>query len=105
MDRAVVCTKESNMHVYSALVELRLPSRSLKGKRGIVKSILARSRQRFNLAAAEVEQADNPEAAILGFTTVSGNRRLARQQLEQLEQWLAEERPDVEIIAVDIEER
>jgi uncharacterized protein YlxP (DUF503 family) len=93
------------MHVYSALFELRLPSRSLKGKRGIVQSLLARSRQRFNLAAAEVGMADNPEGALLGFSSVSGSRQLARRQLEQLEEWLAHERPDVEIIAVDIEER
>lgn len=93
------------MHVYSAIIELRLPSRSLKGKRGIIKSILARSRQRFNLAAAEVGMADNPEGAFLGFATVSGDRRLARQQLEQLEEWLWAERPDVDIIRVEIEER
>ncbi len=93
------------MHVYSAIFELRLPSRSLKAKRGIVKSILARSRNQFNLAAAEVDLADNPERAILGFSTVSGNRRLARQQLEQLEEWLYGEYPDAEIVAVEIEER
>ena len=92
------------MHVYSAIFELGLPSRSLKGKRGIVKSILARSRQRFNLAAAEVAKADCPDTAILGFSTVSGNRQLARKQLEQLEDWLVDERPDVEIISVQIEE-
>lgn len=93
------------MHVYSAIFELGLPSRSLKGKRGIVKSILARSRHQFNLTAAEVGLADRPDVALLGFATVSGNRRMARQQLEQLEDWLVEERPDIEIISVDIEER
>lgn len=93
------------MHVYSAIFELRLPSRSLKGKRGIVKSILARARNQFNLAAAEVGMADNPEKALLGFSTVSGNRILARRQLEQLEDWLVEERPDLEIVASEIEER
>lgn len=93
------------MHVFSALFELRLPSRSLKAKRGIVKSILGRSRHRFNLAAAEVGLADNPESALLGFSTVSGSRRLARQQLELLENWIYGEHPDVEIVTADIEER
>lgn len=93
------------MHVYSAMFELRLPSRSLKGKRGIVKSILARARQRFNLAAAEVGMADNPERALLGFSTVSGSRMLARRQLEELEEWLVEERPDLDIVAAEVEER
>lgn len=93
------------MHVFSAIFQLRLPSRSLKGKRGIVKSILARSRQRFNVSAAEVDAPDNPEAAIIGFAAVSGNRQLARQVLEKLEEWLATERPDIEIVSADFEER
>lgn len=93
------------MHVYSAIFELSLPSRSLKGKRGIIKSILSRSRHRFNLAAAEVGMADTPDRALLGFTTVSNDRRMARRLLEELEDWLFEERPDLEIITVDIEER
>ena len=93
------------MHVFSAVFELALPSRSLKAKRGIVKSILARSRQRFNLAAAEVDLADRTDTAILGFSSVSGSRMLARKQMEQLEEWLFEEHPEVDIISVDIEER
>jgi len=93
------------MHVFSAVVELALPSRSLKAKRGIVKSILARSRQRFNLAAAEVDLADRTDTAILGFSSASGSRMLARKQLEQLEEWLFAEHPEVDIISIDIEER
>jgi uncharacterized protein YlxP (DUF503 family) len=93
------------MHVYSATFELALPSRSLKGKRGIIKSILARARQRFNVAAAEVALADNPEVGVIAFATVSGNRQLARKALEQLEDWLVAERPDLELINAELEER
>ena len=93
------------MHVYSLALQLALPSRSLKGKRGIVKSILARARQRFNVASAEVRLQDTPDMAEVAFVTVSGDRALARQLLERLEDWLVEERPDVDIIGVEIEER
>ena len=93
------------MHVFSAAIELALPSRSLKGKRGIVKSILARARHEFNVTAAEVDLADDPATALLGFAVISGNRSLARRQLERLEEWLADTRPDLEIVAVHIEER
>jgi uncharacterized protein YlxP (DUF503 family) len=93
------------MHVFAAQIELHLPSRSLKGKRGIVKSIIGRARQRFNVAAAEVGRADDPEFARLGFVTVSGTRQLARQLLEQVEDWLYTERPDLDIIAAELEER
>ena len=93
------------MFVYAALVHLHLPSTSLKGKRGIVKSILARARNTFNVAAAEVDHQDFPGSALLAFATVSGNRVLARRLLEQLEEWLVAERPDVEVVDVEIEER
>jgi uncharacterized protein YlxP (DUF503 family) len=93
------------MHVYSAFLHLHLPSQSLKGKRGIVKSILARSRNNFNVASAEVGMHEVHGTAQLAFVTVSESSVKARQVLEQLEEWLIEERPDVEIVDFDIEER
>lgn len=93
------------MHVCSAVFHLHLPSRSLKAKRGIVKSILARARNTFNVAAAEVGMQDVHGAAVLAFVTVSGSRSAARALLEQLEEWLVEERPDVDVVSVEIEER
>jgi uncharacterized protein YlxP (DUF503 family) len=93
------------MHVYSALFELHLPSTSLKGKRGIVKSVLARARNSFNVATAEVDLQDLPGTAVLAFVTVSENKTYARGLLERLEEWLVEERPDLELVAAEIEER
>jgi uncharacterized protein len=93
------------MHVFSALFQLRLPSTSLKGKRGIVKSVLARARNNFNVAAAEIDLQDTPGAAVLGFVTLSESRTVARTLLERLEDWLVDERPDLELVAVEIEER
>jgi len=93
------------MHVYSALFKVHLPSSSLKGKRGIVKSLLARARNSFNVAAAEVDLQDMPGAAVLAFVTVNENKVQARRLLERLEDWLVEERPDVDLVAVEIEER
>jgi len=94
-----------DMHVFSALIKLQLPSTSLKGKRGIVKSILARARNTFNVAAAEVDLQDIPGTALLAFVTVGENRSQPRQLLERLEDWLVEERPDLELEALEIEER
>ncbi len=93
------------MHVYSALFHLHLPSRSLKGKRGIVKSILARARNKFNVAAAEVDLQDVPGSAALGFATITGFRADGRHILEEPEEWVVDERPDVEVVGVEIEER
>jgi len=93
------------MHVFSALFKLHLPSSSLKGKRGIVKSILARSRNRFNVAAAEVDLQDVPGTAILAFVTVGENKAQTRSLLERLEEWVIQERPDLDLVTVEIEER
>jgi uncharacterized protein YlxP (DUF503 family) len=93
------------MHVYSALFHLHLPTNSLKGKRGIVKSILARSRNNFNVASAEVDLHEVHGSAQLAFVTVNKDSVKARQVLEKLEEWLVEERPDIDIVDVYIEER
>ena len=93
------------MHVFSLLIELELPCSSLKGKRGIIKSIIARARNRFNVAGAEVANQEDWGTAQLAFVTVSGDRGYARRLLEQLEEWIASERPDLPIHFVDYEER
>ena len=93
------------MHVFSLVIELELPCSSLKAKRGIVKSVIARARNRFNVAGAELANQDDWGTALLGFVTVSGDRTYARRLLEQLEEWLASERPDLPIHFADYEER
>jgi hypothetical protein len=92
------------VHIFCLELHLDLPSRSLKEKRGIVKSILARARNRFNTACAEVDRQDNPGAAVLGFVTVSPDKGIARNVLERIEDWVYEQWPDVEITGSDISE-
>jgi len=92
------------MFIYCLEIHLSLQSRSLKEKRGIVKSILGRARNRFNVACAEVDRQDNPAVAVLGFVTVSPDKQIARQVLERIEDWIYEGWPDVEITGTDISE-
>lgn len=92
------------MHVYSARIELDLPSRTLKEKRQIIRSLLKRSRQVFNIASAEVDLHDAAGSASLGFATVSVSREHARGRLERLEPWIEQEYPDVRVVVVEIEE-
>jgi len=92
------------MHIFCLELHLALPAHSLKEKRGIVKSILGRARNRFNLGCAEVDRQDNPGVAVLGFVTISPDKALARSVLVRVEEWIYESWPDVEIIASDISE-
>ena len=48
-------------------VTLAVVAFSLKEKRGTVKRILARTRQKFHVAGAEVDFQDNMDGAVLGF--------------------------------------
>lgn len=92
------------MFIFCLELHLTLPSHSLKEKRGIVKSILGRAKNRFNVACAEVDRQDNPGVAVLGFVTISPDKGIARKALEQLEDWIYESWPDVEINAADVSE-
>ena len=73
------------MHVYSALFHLHLPSRSLKGKRGIVKSILARARNKFNVAVAAIDYQDLSQRAMVAAVTVSSDHAHAALVLQSCE--------------------
>ena len=92
------------MFIFCLEIHLSLPARTLKEKRGLVKSILGRSRHRFNSACAEVDRQDNPAVAVLGFVTISPDKTIARSVLERIEEWIYESWPEVEISGSDISE-
>ena len=57
---------------------------SLKGKRGIVKSIIGRLKSRFNISIAEVEHQDNKTSAVIATAIVSNEGRFIDQQFEAI---------------------
>jgi uncharacterized protein YlxP (DUF503 family) len=62
------------VHVGVLQVVLQIPdSRSLKDKRRIVRGLLDRVRARFPVAAAEVEDQDVWQTAVVGFASVSNS--------------------------------
>ena len=66
-------------------VELSLPgSHSLKDKRRLVKSLLDRLHNQFNVAAAEIDAQDNHRYAHLAVTCVSSESRHANQILSHI---------------------
>lgn len=66
-------------------ISLSLPGiTSLKAKRSIVRKVLDRTTNRFNVAAAEVGLQDAHRQAVLGFAVVSSDRRHASSMLESI---------------------
>ena len=76
-------------------------SGSLKDKRQVVRSVLERVRQRYRVAAAEVDDQEEWQLATLGFSCVSNSHRHADEVLDSVIAYIEETRPDVEIIAVE----
>jgi uncharacterized protein len=66
-------------------ISLHLPGvLSLKEKRSVLKPLLHRLRQKFNISVAETGQQDKWQAAVLAAACVSGNSAQAHRLLEQV---------------------
>lgn len=76
---------------------------NLKAKRSILKSMLARMRQTFNVSAAEVGKNDVHQSAVIAFATVSNSTRHAQESLDAVLRWVEENCLDVIISAHHVE--
>ena len=81
-------------------VDLRLPeNHSLKGKRQVLKSLIARIHNRFNVAAAEVgDHHDSWQIASIGVACVSNDDRHADEVLASVIAFIRRERLDAELL-------
>ena len=87
------------MFIASARIELELPgSRSLKDKRQVVRSVVERTRHRFNAAVAEVEDQDLWDRAVIGIAYVSSSAHHAQEVVEKAVAFISESFPDSEVL-------
>ncbi len=85
-------------------IEFELPGvTNLKEKRSILKSLLARLHNKFNVATAEVDHHDLPQASVIAFTTVTTDTRHANQMISTILNWIENNYPDALIINQEIE--
>ena len=71
---------------------------SLKGKRSIVRPIVAELRRRFQISVAEVEDVPLYQRARIGVSMVSGARSHVAETLQSVEEAVAR-RPEIELLA------
>ncbi|MFP8879537.1 MAG: DUF503 domain-containing protein [Myxococcota bacterium] len=91
------------MIVAASVLETRIHgSQSLKAKRGVVRSITQRVRNRFNLSVAEVGGQQTWQRAELGLCAVGGDRVHTRGLIERAIEFI-EELHLAEVVASDIE--
>ena len=92
------------MNVSVCQVELRLPeNHSLKGKRQVIHSIIARLQNKYKVAVAEVDNQGLWQLATLGIACVSNNRRHAEETLSNVVQFIIRNYPDVELLGSETE--
>ncbi len=91
------------MIVGAALVELHIHgSQSLKAKRGVVRKVVQRVRNRFNLSVAEVGGQDTWQRAVLGIAAAGSDAVTVRGVLEKAADFI-EDLHLAELGSVDVE--
>ena len=94
---------KSGMVAGLGIITFRLHDcRSLKGKRKIVKSIISRLRNNFNVSVAEIEANDIYQKAVIGFALVGNNRKVINSKIDKIFN-LADELNLAEIIHSEME--
>jgi uncharacterized protein YlxP (DUF503 family) len=92
------------MIIGTCRISLYLPgAHSLKEKRSVVKSVLARLRNEFNVSTAEVDAQEVHQRAVIGVACVSASGDYCRGQLEAVVRWVEENRPDAPVLEYEIE--
>jgi uncharacterized protein len=92
------------MVIAVAEITLYLPdSHSLKDKRQILKSVIARVRNQFEVSIAEVGENDIWQTAQIGLSYVSNSGQHASEVLEHVRRYIEGTRPDLEISAYETE--
>lgn len=92
------------MFVATCVITLQLDGiYSLKEKRSIVKSIIARLRREFNLSVAEVDGHDAWGTAVIGLAAIGNDKAYLHRMLEKSVAWVESNRPDAPVAAYSIE--
>ena len=79
-------------------IEVRIPlGDSLKAKRSVIRPILDGAHRRFGVASAEVDLHDDWDAAVLGFSAVSGSARHVEDVLDKVDRFVWSF-PEVEVV-------
>ena len=92
------------MKVGVSQITLHLPGcHSLKDKRQVLKSIMARTRQKYEVAIAEVDEQDHWHIAQLGVSCVSNSSQHIDQILGNVQRFIEETRPDIIVTNTEVE--
>ncbi|GIM29635.1 hypothetical protein CPJCM30710_23010 [Clostridium polyendosporum] len=73
------------MIIGTARVTIKIPwSQSLKDKRMVARSIIAKTKNKFNASISEIEHHDNHKLLVLGVACVTNNTRHANSSIDEI---------------------
>lgn len=78
-------------------------SHSLKDKRQVIRSLLAQVKQRFEVAAGEVDRQDQWQVAVLGVSCVSTDARHADEIISKVVEFIATRKVEAEMMDYETE--
>jgi uncharacterized protein len=92
------------MNVGVCQLHLRLPeNHSLKGKRGVIKSLSGRIASHFRVTVAETEQQDAWQRAVIAVGYLSNDPRHTAEVLSKVVDFVTGSRLDMELLDYKIE--
>ena len=94
------------MHVATCVITFQLFGvDSLKAKRRLIKPLLSRLPNHFNVAVAEVDCQDVWQTAVIALVMVGVDNGILHSKLEKMVRWIESSRPDLVIEMYSIEFR
>lgn len=92
------------MVVGVARVVLHMPaSRSLKEKRQVIRSVVAQTQRRLQIAVAEVDEQDRWQIAVLGLACISNSPSHADEVLAHAVRFIATHAVDAQLVDYETE--
>lgn len=85
-------------------IKLHLPgSQSLKDKRRVIKSIISRLRNQFNVSVSEVDDQELWQLATLGIACISNHDQHVDEVLSKVVNFVKQNYPQLEIVEHEVE--
>jgi len=92
------------MYCFSAKLTFRIPhSASLKDKRQVRRSIIEKSRKRFNASIAEVDTQDAHQVLTIGVAVVCGEVGHGQNTLDEIIRYM-EEHTDADLVEICLDD-
>ena len=89
------------MLIATVKIKIHLPwVHSLKEKRMVVKSLIAKLQNKFNVSVAEIDEQDVHQIAVIGVAGLAGDAAMADSVIDHVLNF-AEENTEAEIIGVE----